>query len=128
MSKERVAGGWWNALKHWWVSATREALQADEEQASQRSRGTVPIKEVQARQQVSISGVLQSITYAPLDAPARLVATLYDGTGTIEIRWPGRRSIPGISVGQHLELRGTVTLQRDHLAIVDPLYRLLGKA
>ena len=110
------------------MSSSREALQADEEQQSQRSRGTVPIKDVQARQQVSVSGVLQSITYAPLEAPARLIATLYDGTGTIEIRWPGRRSIPGITVGKHIELQGTVTLQRDHLVIIDPLYRLLGQS
>ncbi len=115
----------WRRITQGWYDSSREAIEADDEQRSQRSRGTIPISDVRARQRVVVSGSLQSITYSPVDAPARLIATLYDGTGTIELRWPGRRQIPGIVVGRHIEVEGTATIHRDHLALIDPLYRIL---
>ncbi|WP_075889697.1 MULTISPECIES: hypothetical protein [Actinomyces] len=109
-----------------WSGTSREAIEADDEVRSRLSRGTIPISEVQERHKVVVSGVLQSITYSPVDGPVRLLATLYDGTGTIELRWLGRRAIPGISVGRHLEVEGTASLHIDHLVLIDPLYRLLA--
>lgn len=109
-----------------WTGTSREAIEADYEARSRRSRGTIPISEVQERHEVVVSGVLQSITYSPVDGPVRLLATLYDGTGAIELRWLGRRTIPGISVGRHIEVEGTASLHIDHLVIIDPLYRLLA--
>ncbi|MDN5964159.1 MAG: hypothetical protein L0H81_06405, partial [Actinomyces sp.] len=93
-------------LRRRWSGSSREATEADDELRSQRSRGTIPISQVRERQRVVVSGVLQSITYSPVDGPVRLLATLYDGTGTIELRWLGRRTIPGVSVGRHLEVEG----------------------
>lgn len=115
----------WARLSKRWASSSREALEADDEERERSSRGTVPISEVRDRQEVVLSGTLQSVTYSPVDAPARLVATLFDGTGTVELRWEGRRSIPGIDVGRRIEVSGTVGRHRKHLAIIDPLYRLL---
>lgn len=116
----------WARLSRRWASSSRlEALEADDEERERSSRGTVPISEVRDRREVVLSGTLQSgEPYSPVDAPARLVATLFDGTGTVELRWEGRRSIPGIDVGRRIEVSGTVG-RRKHLAIIDPLYRLL---
>ena len=55
-----------------------------------------------------------------------LVATLYDGTDTLELRWPGRSSIPGLSVGQRLEVEGTVGRVGERLVIINPLYRVIA--
>lgn len=108
-----------------WGGGSREALEAEDEQAVARRRGTVPIAQVRERQRARVSGAVHSITYFPTSGPARVGATLYDGTGTIEILWHGRRDIPGIFVGRHLEVEGTVARRRDHLAFLDPLYRIL---
>ena len=118
--------GLWDRLARAWGGLSREAQEAGEEQRSQRRRGTVPISEVEERQRVIVSGILQSVTYSPVDGPVRLVATLWDGTGTLEVRWLGRRTIPGIVVGRHIEAEGTATRHRDHLALVDPRYRILA--
>lgn len=103
----------------------RTRLEAAEESALRGARGTTPISEVVAREKVCLSGILQSITYSAIGRPAQLNAILYDGTGTVELRWLGRREIPGIRVGLHLEVEGTATLQGDHLVIMNPLYRIL---
>lgn len=125
-SPARTAPSLWSRLTQRWQGSSREAIEASDEQRSQRSRGTIPISEVRVRERVVVSGSLQSITYSPVDGPVRLVATLYDGTGTIEIRWLGRRIIPGIAVGRHIEVEGTASVYRDHLVIIDPLYRILA--
>lgn len=55
-----------------------------------------------------------------------LVGTLYDGTASIELRWPGRTSIPGLKVGEHIEVEGTAGIQGDALTIINPLYRIIA--
>ena len=122
----RPRQSWWRRLALWWKGASRESLTADDELRSQRSRGTVPIAELSEREHVVVSGALQSITYSPMEGAVRLAATLYDGTGTIEVVWLGRRTIPGIVVGRHIEVEGTATRERDHLVIFNPLYRIVS--
>jgi len=124
--EDRPRGSVWQRIRRRWMSGTREAQEADEEQRSRRHRGTVPLSEVRERQDVVVSGILQSVTYSPASGPTRLIAMLYDGTGTIELRWLGRRTIPGITVGRHLEAHGTVARVRDHAALIDPSYRILN--
>ena len=65
-------------------------------------------------------GTLLGMTYPPEEGAQRvLVATLYDGTDTLELRWPGRSSIPGLSVGQRLEVEGTVGRVGERLVIIN---------
>ena len=74
-----------------------------------------------------VFGTLLGMTYPPEEGSQRvLVATLYDGTDTLELRWPGRTSIPGLSVGQRLEVEGTVGRTGDRLVIINPLYRVIA--
>ena len=120
----------WDRLRDRWTQRwsrnSREAIEAADEARTQQSRGTMPIVDIRERERVTVSGVVQSMTFAPVDAPARLVATLYDGTGSVELLWNGRRTIPGVDVGRHLEVEGTVNSSRDHLSLIDPVYRILG--
>ncbi|MDC4233189.1 DNA-binding protein [Actinomyces sp. B33] len=112
-------------LSDLWGSDSRLADEAEDEDRSRRNRGTIPIAEVADRQRVTLFGSLLSMTFPPASAPAVLVATLYDGTGSIELRWPGRTHIPGLSVGVHIEVEGTAGFQGDQLVIVNPLYRVV---
>ena len=79
------------------------------------------------RSHALVFGTLLSMTYPPEEGNQRvLVATLYDGTDTLELRWPGRSSIPGLSVGQRLEVEGTVGRVGERTVIINPLYRVIA--
>lgn len=109
-----------------WEFDSRQADEAADEDRTRERRGTIAIREVRNRQRVTLFGSLLSMTYPAKTGEAVLIATLYDGTGSMELRWPGRRSIPGLSVGEHIEVEGTAGLQGDHLVIVNPLYRIIA--
>ncbi len=85
----------------------------------------IPIAAAQSRHKVRLRGTIQSVTYSPLGAPAQLIAVLSDGTGSIELRWPGRRDVTGINIGQTIEIEGTVMPAEDQLVVLFPVYRVL---
>ena len=55
-----------------------------------------------------------------------LVGQLYDGTGSIDLVWWGRRRIAGIKPGTHLMVEGRVADGTHRLQIHNPAYQLLG--
>lgn len=85
------------------------------------------IADAKPREKVRLGGVIQSVTYVPQSVPARFTAVLSDGSSSIELRWPGRRDIAGISVGHAVEVEGTVMPANDHYVIIHPLYRILAE-
>lgn len=84
------------------------------------------IAQAEPRKRVRLRGTIQSITYSPASAPAKILAVLWDGTASIELRWPGRRSISGVIVGHSIEVEGTVMPATDQNVIVHPKYRILA--
>ena len=106
---------------------TRSLDAALGEDSARAARGVTPIRDVTDRSHALVFGTLMGMTYPPAEGAQRvLVATLYDGTDTMELRWPGRSSIPGLSVGQRLEVEGTVGRSGERLVIVNPLYRVIA--
>ena len=98
-----------------------------DEDSARAARGITPIRDVADRSHALVFGTLLGMTYPPEEGAQRvLVATLYDGTDTLELRWPGRSSIPGLSVGQRLEVEGTVGRVGERLVIINPLYRVIA--
>lgn len=85
-----------------------------------------PIAAAQPRQHVRLAGKILSVTYSPSSSLPLLTAVLSDGEATIELRWPGRRSISGISVGQRIEVQGTIMPATGQNVLVHPLYRILS--
>jgi hypothetical protein len=53
-------------------------------------------------------------------------AVLSDGTGTLVLRFVGRRSIPGLDVGRCVVVEGTPGRVGDELVMVNPLYSFDG--
>ncbi|QPK82210.1 DNA-binding protein [Schaalia sp. ZJ405] len=109
-----------------WNEDPRIIDEAEDEDRTRSSRGTTAIRQVRDRQHATLFGSVLSMTYPPAGSTLSLAATLYDGTGSIELRWPGRRDIPGLSVGAHLEVEGTAGFQGDHLVIINPAYRIIA--
>ncbi|MDO4259898.1 MAG: DNA-binding protein [Actinomycetaceae bacterium] len=91
------------------------------------TEGLVPISAIAQHQRVKTGGVVRSLTYPSAGAAAIITATLWDGQASVDLRWLGRRTIPGIRAGAHLEVEGVVGRYDGHLAIVNPLYRLVVK-
>ena len=64
-------------------------------------------------------------TYRPATAKPVLVGQLFDGTGSVDLVWIGRRSIAGVTPGRHLIASGTVVAGRTRPTIYNPAYELL---
>lgn len=107
-------------------SPSREDLAADDEKRSGAQRGQQSISQVVPREKAVLFGVIQSLTYYPEQIRPLVDATLFDGTGTIVLRWPGRTDIPGMHAGSHVEVEGTVGSRNGVLLMTNPLYRLIA--
>lgn len=109
-------------------ASVREEMSAKREELLAQTKGTVPIGKLQERQVAKIFGLLQSITLPAPGTPGPFMATVFDGTGAIDIIWLGRRSIPGIDVGSHIIVKGTVARHGGGLCMMNPEYRLTDDA
>jgi hypothetical protein len=108
--------------------ASTHELEADDEIVEATLHGTDLASQCQARDQRTLSGVLRSVTYAPTDSRPELVAELYDGSGSVELVWLGRRDIPGIEPGRRLVVTGRISHgDRRRLVMYNPAYTLLAR-
>ena len=109
------------------VLASRTELDAGTEQRESLKHGAQPVAGCQVRQRVDVAGVVRSVTYAPAGAAPELLAELYDGTGSIDLVWLGRREIPGIEPGRRMSVTGTLCAPeagRSRPVLYNPAYRL----
>ncbi|GMA31448.1 OB-fold nucleic acid binding domain-containing protein [Litorihabitans aurantiacus] len=108
--------------------ATTQEILAGEQRAWAARYDVAPISSLVPRSRARVAGVLRSVTYAPAGAVTALRAELYDGTGSIDLVWTGRRDVPGIVAGRRLLATGTVARSepgRSRPAIHNPVYDLL---
>ena len=105
--------------------SSREQIDAADEARSAARLGTTPIGEVVPRARTTVSGVLKAVTYGPATAKPVLTGQLYDGTGSIDLVWIGRRTISGIRPGTRLRAEGVVAAGRTRSTIYNPAYELL---
>lgn len=121
-----MARAWKERLRR--ALASTDELEADDELVEAALHGTDPVSRCQARQQHTLSGVLRSVRYAPRDARPELVAELYDGSGSVDLVWLGRRDIAGIGPGRRLLVTGRLSEGDQHLVMYNPEYALLAPA
>lgn len=80
------------------------------------------------RQRVTVRGYIDSVTVTPPSSRTHthsLLAILSDGSGVVELQWPGRDSIPGLSCGLMVEVEGVLGYQGGRRAMVHPRYRFI---
>ena len=68
---------------------------------------------------------LRALTYGPAQSKPVLVGQLFDGTGSVDLVWLGRRSIAGMRPGVHLCAEGMVVAGDPRSSIYNPAYELL---
>ncbi len=87
-----------------WANQDRE--EARELRKDTQKAGLVPINEAPDRERVCVQGTLRTVTLRPRGGVPALEAELYDGSGSINLVWLGRRRIGGISPGRAIRVGG----------------------
>ncbi|MBK5249245.1 MAG: OB-fold nucleic acid binding domain-containing protein [Actinomycetales bacterium] len=111
--------------------ASQAEIEAVDEREEALRRGTGPVEGCSPRRRALVSGVLRSVTYRPAETAPALVAELYDGSGSLDLIWLGRRTIAGIEPGRRIVVEGMVCeadVGRSHRVMYNPSYRLLAPA
>jgi hypothetical protein len=108
--------------------ASRDEIAADEERddAAQQT-GCTPIGGLPDRRRVQVSGVVRSVMLRPREGVPAVGAELYDGTGSLELVWLGRRRIGGIEPGRRLKVEGLVCERDGHATMFNPRYELRAR-
>jgi hypothetical protein len=88
-----------------------------------------PIQEVAARELVTVVGeVCRSRIVPGANGSSHLDVTIKDSTGAVEIRFLGRRALPGVHPGSHLRVNGRAMADSwagHRLRFTNPAYDLL---
>lgn len=74
--------------------------------------------------QVTVRGMVRSMTLRPKSTVPALEIELYDGSGSVRVVWLGRRRIPGIEPGRGMVVTGRLTCNTDLPTIFNPRYEL----
>ena len=77
------------------------------------------------RQRVAVRGVLRTVTLRPRAGTPSLEAQLYDGTGTVDLIWLGRRRIGGIEPGRTIVASGLIATADGRCTMFNPVYELM---
>jgi hypothetical protein len=110
-------------------AVNRLATSAKEHEAAELRKdcvdmGATQIRDLPDRELVRVAGTLRTVTLRPRAGVPALVAELYDGSGSINLVWLGRRQIPGIEPGRAVIACGRVTRDHDQPVIFNPRYEL----
>ena len=108
--------------------AGRDEVEADEERHHAARVGTTPVADAPTRETVLVAGVLRSVILRPSEKVHVVEAELFDGSGSLELRWLGRRRIPGIEPGRRVRVRGLVSVADGRRVIYNPRYELVAAA
>ncbi len=100
-------------------------LESDDLQRASVRLGATPIAQVVPRQRATIRGEVQSIALRPAVQVPALVAELFDGSGSVNLVWLGRRALAGVAPGVHLRVHGRVTESRGVRTIYNPEYEIV---
>jgi hypothetical protein len=110
-----------HSLSRW---ASSEEVEADQLRNDSVKAGCCPITEAGDRQRVELSGSLRTVTLRPRGGVPALEAELYDGSGSINLVWLGRRRIGGIVPGRAIRVEGRIGVQDGARMMYNPRYDL----
>ena len=108
--------------------SSRAEIEAVEERAETRRQGTTEVADLVDRRRALVSGVLRSVTLRPRKGVLALEAGLYDGSGTLDLVWLGRREIAGIEPGRRVRVSGLVCVLHSRATMFNQRYELQPRA
>ncbi|MFE6970500.1 OB-fold nucleic acid binding domain-containing protein [Isoptericola sp. NPDC057653] len=115
------------AVQH--ALASADEVAADEERHEAATyRGCTPVSELSDRRRASAAGSLRSVVLRPREGVPTVEAELYDGSGSLDLVWLGRRSIAGIDPGRRIRVEGLVCDVDGRRTMFNPRYELRARA
>lgn len=110
------------------VLASQDEITAGEERDdAARQRGCTAVEDLTNRTQATVSGVLRSVVLRPRENVQTVEAELYDGSGSVDLVWLGRRRIAGIEPGRRVRVEGLVCEIRGRRTMYNPRYELRAR-
>ncbi|WP_245885214.1 OB-fold nucleic acid binding domain-containing protein [Kineococcus rhizosphaerae] len=125
MSKSSVLSTplWRRALARF--TASESDLAAEEAQEDAVRNGGTPCDQIPDRTKACVCGTLRSVTLRPRGGVPALEAELFDGSGSVQLVWLGRRKIAGVEPGRRVKARGLVACDDGQRVIFNPVYELV---
>jgi hypothetical protein len=109
--------------------ASADQVAADEERdAAARVRDCSPVADLGPRCRGKVAGVLRSVVLRPREGVPTVEAELFDGSGSIDLVWLGRRTITGIEPGRRIRIEGMVCDVDSRRTVYNPRYELIPRA
>ena len=114
----------WRVAAHQLVAEPPEVLES--RQPVSARFGTTPISEVADRTHCRVSGLIRAVVIGVPGQGQGFELDLFDGSGTLNALWLGRREIPGLVTGRHIVVEGLATVGADgRRVMLNPRYELL---
>ncbi|MGO1315816.1 MAG: OB-fold nucleic acid binding domain-containing protein [Cellulomonadaceae bacterium] len=110
------------------LSSQEEVAAHEERQVAQAQSGTTRANVLVPRRRASVAGVVRSVVLRPAERARAVEAELYDGSGSVDLVWLGRRQIPGIEPGRRMCATGLVVDVKGRHIMFNPRYELLPGA
>jgi len=106
------------------LTTPEHILEAESRQEQSLESGGTPVERCRDRAQVCVVGMLRTVTIQPRGGSPSLQAELWDGSGSVDVVWIGRRRIPGIEPGRVIRAEGRMTLRDGRRVMFNPRYEL----
>ncbi|WP_392542279.1 OB-fold nucleic acid binding domain-containing protein [Oryzobacter telluris] len=107
------------------LTMTPAEHQAEVLQEQSLTEGGDDLTALAPRHAACVCGTVRTVTLPPRRSVPALVAEVWDGKGSVNLVWIGRRSIAGIEPGTFLRARGRVAEVRGVPTIFNPAYEIV---
>ncbi len=115
------------AVQHVLASADDVAAVEERDEAA-KHLGCKAVSDLVPRARGKAAGVLRSVVLRPREGVPAVEAELYDGSGSVDLVWLGRRAIAGIEPGRRVKVEGMVCDVEGRRTMFNPRYELRPRA
>jgi DNA/RNA endonuclease YhcR with UshA esterase domain len=105
-------------------TAENQELDAEDLQKQVTRAGATTVATCRDRVPVTVLGTIRAVTIRPRAGVPALEAELYDGSGTVNLVWRGRRTMAGLGPGRQVRATGRITTAEGRKLIYNPRYEL----
>lgn len=103
-----------------------EVLDAAELAGRVHISGCACVTDVVRGDHATLTGRIRTVLTGGGEGNLGVTAEVFDGTGSIDVCWLGRRAIPGIDTGRYIRVTGRVGTREGRNFMFNPRYELLA--
>jgi hypothetical protein len=110
------------------LASADDVAAVEERDEAAKYHGCKAVADLSPRARGTAAGVLRSVVLRPREGVPAVEAELYDGSGSVDLVWLGRRSIAGIEPGRRVKVEGMVCDVEGRRTMFNPRYELRPRA